>query len=224
MNSLPFYKRYAKDLFVGTAGMSLELKGAYGLILDLIYLHNGALPDDAQYIAGQLGTSVRKWNSLRKELIKVGKLYAENEIISNKRADKELIIQRSFRDKQAENRSRPNKNNDLEKPPLPLKTDNRKQITDNKKESFDSKKWFSGEDEATLQAIHPTIDVAAKLSDEGFRAWAFREDPANPMLPASNWFDKQERKRSGAKELAKIVKSNEPANPSQRLQQSRILQ
>ena len=117
MNALPYYPRYPRDFFEGTAGMSLEEKGAYGLVLDLIYMMGArGLPDDPQYIAGQLGTSVRKWNSLRKSLIERGKLHTKDGIISNKRADKVKIKQRSYQDNQAENARGSSKNNDLEKP------------------------------------------------------------------------------------------------------------
>jgi len=117
MNALPYYPRYPRDFFEGTAGMSLEEKGAYGLVLDLIYMMGArGLPDDPQYIAGQLGTSVRKWNSLRKSLIERGKLHSKDGIISNKRADKVKIKQRSYQDNQAENARGSNKNNTLVEP------------------------------------------------------------------------------------------------------------
>lgn len=117
MNALPYYPRYPRDFFEGTAGMSLEEKGAYGLVLDLIYMMGArGLPDDPQYIAGQLGTSVRKWNSLRKSLIERGKLHSKDGIISNKRADKVKIKQRSYQDNQAENARGSSKNNALAEP------------------------------------------------------------------------------------------------------------
>jgi uncharacterized protein YdaU (DUF1376 family) len=114
--SLPYYKRFPRDFLEGTIGFSLELKGAYTIVLDLIYMRGGRLPDDPQYIAGQLGCSVRKWNSLRAELVSLGKLNVENGLISNFRADVLLEETRTFRDKQAENRSHPNKNSTLKSP------------------------------------------------------------------------------------------------------------
>jgi len=114
-NALPYYPRYPRDFLDGTAGMSLELKGAYSVVLDLIYMMGErGLPDDARYISGQLGCSVRKWNGLRETLVSEGKIFIENGIISNSRADKEKIIQRKYRDNKSENRARPNKNKDLE--------------------------------------------------------------------------------------------------------------
>lgn len=115
---LKYYPRYPRDFLDGTIGMPLELKGAYSVLIDLIMLMGKrGLPDDPHYISGQLGCSVRKWNAIRKDLISRGKIEVKNEIISNKRADKEKIIQSKYQDKQAENASGDNKNNDLGQPP-----------------------------------------------------------------------------------------------------------
>jgi len=97
--------------------MSFELKAAYRLVLDVIYMRGGQLPDDPRYIAGILGCSVRAWNKYRLALIEAGKLTIKEGVISNSRADKELETLRSFQEKQSENRSRPNKNKGLESPP-----------------------------------------------------------------------------------------------------------
>lgn len=114
--SLPYYKRFPRDFLEGTIGLSFEEKGAYAIILDLIYMRDGSLPDDARYIAGQLGCSVRKWSSLLERLVSAGKLRVENGIISNFRADYLLEETRKYRNKQAEIASVPRKNNNLRQP------------------------------------------------------------------------------------------------------------
>lgn len=117
MSNLPYYPRYPRDFFEGTAGMPFELKSAYGLILDLIYMMGDrGLPDDPHFISGHLGMSVRKWNSVRKALLDCGKIDIDRGIISNKRADKEKIIQSKYRDKQRENASGSRKINSLPEP------------------------------------------------------------------------------------------------------------
>ncbi len=132
MSGLPYYPRYPRDFLEGTAGMRLELKGAYGVIIDLIMMRGDmGLPDDPHFISGQLGCSVRKWNLLRSELLEMGKLTVDLGIISNTRADKEKIIQRSYRDNQAENARGSRNINDLEKPPPPY--DKNQSNTDNRK-------------------------------------------------------------------------------------------
>ncbi len=108
--SLPYYKRFPRDFLDGTIGMTLEEKGAYGIVLDLIYMRDGSLEDDHRYIAGHLGCSVRCWISVRDRLISRGKLKLENGIISNSRADNLVEERRSFVDKQAENGAKPKKN------------------------------------------------------------------------------------------------------------------
>lgn len=113
--SLPYYKRYPKDFFEATVGMSGEVKGAYGLLLDIIYMLDGKLPDDPRYISGLLGISVRKWKTIKNELIERGKIQAENNIISNLKADYLLEERRSYRDKKSENRTKSNKNKEKEK-------------------------------------------------------------------------------------------------------------
>lgn len=117
MNGLPYYKAYPRDFIEGTIGMPFEMKAAYRLILDLIYMQSGALPDDARYISGLLGVSVRRWNSIRSYLIDAGKIHVSGDVLRNYRADKELETLGKYQDKQRENRSRPNKNNNLASPP-----------------------------------------------------------------------------------------------------------
>lgn len=119
MNGLPFYKAYPRDFIEGTVGMPFEDKAAYRLVLDLIYMHMGDLPDDARYIAGQIGCSIRKWTAIRERLIERGKLYVrggDTPVISNARADLELESARKFQEKQRLNRSRSNKINAVPSP------------------------------------------------------------------------------------------------------------
>lgn len=116
MNGLPYYKAYPRDFIEGTVGMSFEVKAAYRLVLDLVYMQHGDLPDDARYISGLLGCSVKKWNGLREALISAGKIVVRNGSIRNHRADKEIETLGKFQDKQRSNRSRPNKNNELQSP------------------------------------------------------------------------------------------------------------
>jgi len=113
MNGLPYYKAYPRDFFEGTVAMPFDLKSAYRLILDLIYMHGGSLPDEPRFIAGNLGCSVRAWSGYRAKLIGMGKISADLGIISNLRANKELDNLGMFQDKQRENASKPRKRNRL---------------------------------------------------------------------------------------------------------------
>jgi uncharacterized protein YdaU (DUF1376 family) len=113
MNGLPYYKAYPRDFLEATAGWDFELKGAYRLLLDLIYMHGGTLADDARFISGHLGCSVKRWNLTRAALMEKGKIYVIGNSLANLRADKELEMLRRFQDKQSENASVPRKNKGL---------------------------------------------------------------------------------------------------------------
>ena len=116
MNGLPYYKAYPRDFIEGTVGMPFEIKCAYRVVLDLIYMQGGDLPDDPRYISGLLGCSLRKWKTIREALVSAGKIQVNGEFLTNYRAVSELETLAKLQDKQRENRSRPNKNKDLATP------------------------------------------------------------------------------------------------------------
>jgi uncharacterized protein YdaU (DUF1376 family) len=89
--SARWYKRCGADFIHGTMMLSLEEKGAYSLCLDLIYDRGGPIPDDARWLSGVCGVSIRKWNAIRERLVTLGKISAENGLLSNSRAALELV-------------------------------------------------------------------------------------------------------------------------------------
>jgi uncharacterized protein YdaU (DUF1376 family) len=118
VNGLPYYKAYPRDFIEGTIGMPFELKSAYRLVLDLIYMQGGNLPDDARYISGLLGCTIRKWNSLRDQLVAMDKIQVNGASLTNYRAVIELETLAKLQEKQRENASGPRKNKDLAEPQL----------------------------------------------------------------------------------------------------------
>ncbi|AUN31964.1 YdaU family protein [Niveispirillum cyanobacteriorum] len=87
----PWYKRNPKDALTGMMKLTLEEKGAYNVVIDLIYLHGGPVDDDEGYIARFCGCSVRKWRALRDQLLAAGRLYRTPDgRISDERAEAEL--------------------------------------------------------------------------------------------------------------------------------------
>lgn len=101
--SLPWYRRFPDNFIAGTVGLTLEEKGAYSLVLDLIYVRGGPVPDEPRYIAGVCNCSVRKWNTIRQRLIDLGKIEAVNGFLMNHRAEEELIISAKLERERAEN-------------------------------------------------------------------------------------------------------------------------
>lgn len=88
--SRPWYRRFPDNFIAGTVGLTLEEKGAYSLVLDLMYVRGGPVPDEPRYIAGVCNCSVRKWNAIRERLIGLGKIHVVNGYLTNERAEKEI--------------------------------------------------------------------------------------------------------------------------------------
>jgi len=103
MSRRPWYKRYPSDFITGTINMTLDEKGAYSMVLDLIYDRGGPIADDSQWIARVCGCSTRKWNQLRNRLIELGKIHVNDSLISNEKAATILSSGKIERDYLVEN-------------------------------------------------------------------------------------------------------------------------
>lgn len=90
MGNLKWYKRDPRAALIGMMGLSLEECGAYNKILDLIYIRDGKLKDDAEEICGWLKCNTRTWKRIRARLIDLEKLYVYNGCLHNERADDEI--------------------------------------------------------------------------------------------------------------------------------------
>lgn len=128
MSAFDWHPRYHRDALDGMLMLTLEERGAFNTILDLFYDRGAAIPDDPRWLAGWMGVSVRKWQSLRAALIVKGKIEIlttpEGDVISNSRAvfeiENQTKRQRNFSEsgakggrKRAENEAASNENNDL---------------------------------------------------------------------------------------------------------------
>lgn len=90
MGNLKWYKRDPAAALQGMMELTLEERGAYNTVLDLIYSRDGDLADDERFIAGWLRVDVRVWRRIRAALIERGKLFAANGCLRNSRADAEV--------------------------------------------------------------------------------------------------------------------------------------
>jgi uncharacterized protein YdaU (DUF1376 family) len=91
MGQIKWYKRDPDAALSGMMGLSLEERGAYNTVLDLIYTRDGNLPDDERFVAGWLGVDVRVWRRIKNRLIDLGKLYVTEGMLRNSRADVEVL-------------------------------------------------------------------------------------------------------------------------------------
>jgi Protein of unknown function (DUF1376) len=73
--SFEWYHRRPRDFLQTVAKMSLEERGAYATIVDLIFLYDSPLEDDDNVIAGYLHCHVNKWRPIRARLIAAGLVF-----------------------------------------------------------------------------------------------------------------------------------------------------
>jgi len=91
MSALPYHKRYHGDALTGFMALTLEERGAYQTLLDMMYDRGGPLIDNERLLAGYMNCSVRKWVQLRQILIQKGKIIINRDgMICNNRARKEI--------------------------------------------------------------------------------------------------------------------------------------
>jgi hypothetical protein len=87
---MDWYKRDPAKALNGMQELSLEERGAYNTILDLIYSKFGEIDDDSAFICRWLCCDVRVWKRLRNSLIEKKKIYIIDGKIRNSKAD--LVI------------------------------------------------------------------------------------------------------------------------------------
>jgi uncharacterized protein YdaU (DUF1376 family) len=90
MGLMKWYKRDPNAALQGMMGLSLEERGAYNTILDLIYTSENRLHDDERFMCAWLRCDVRVWKRLRAALIVAGKITIEDGFIRNLRATSEI--------------------------------------------------------------------------------------------------------------------------------------
>ena len=87
----PWYKRYPRDFWEGTRGLTLEEYGAYNILIDWMYERGGPIPNDEYQITTRLGCkSVRVWRRIKPKLFGPQKLFVTADGISNHRAEEEI--------------------------------------------------------------------------------------------------------------------------------------
>lgn len=105
--TMPYHRRYQGDALQGYRKLSLEQRGAYTTILDLIYDEGGPIEFNERWLAGELNCSLRKAKALLDELLELRKIYVTRDgKISNHRAEQEIGNALKISRKRAENGSK----------------------------------------------------------------------------------------------------------------------
>lgn len=78
MSGPTWYKRNPRRALRGMRKLTLEQRGFYQTLQDMIYDEGGPVEDDEAHIAGQMMISKRKYRALRDELLAVGRIYRDD--------------------------------------------------------------------------------------------------------------------------------------------------
>lgn len=121
---MKWYKRDPDAYFAGTRCLTLEERGAYNDVIELLYSRNGDLPDDDRMIARNLVVRPQVWRRIKARLIVLGKLHQTQGKLTANRIETTLKEAENFNEtqrKRAErgwvSRKKCNENNDGEMPP-----------------------------------------------------------------------------------------------------------
>lgn len=90
MTAMKWYKRDPDAALGGMMVLTLEERGAYNTILDLIYSHDNNLIDDDRFICGWLHCDIRVWKRIKNRLIELSKITLEGGLVTNFRATSEI--------------------------------------------------------------------------------------------------------------------------------------
>lgn len=106
MTGLPWFKCYPRDFNDGMMGLTLEERGAYVTILNVIYARGGPIDDDPSYFRALLCCSPKAWQKIRAALIVKRKLFEVSvdgiPSLMNRRAAEEIEENREMRRKFSE--------------------------------------------------------------------------------------------------------------------------
>lgn len=90
MSRIKWYKRDPLAALDGMMILTLEERGAYNTVLDLIYAREGKVADDDRFLAGWMRCDIRVWKRIKERLISLGKLQTSDGLLTNLRATSEV--------------------------------------------------------------------------------------------------------------------------------------
>lgn len=199
-----WYKHYPRDYIEGTRRLTLEERGAYADIIDLLYIHGGKLPDDQKWMGCAMHISTRKWRAIRDALIAHKKIESVDGHIVNARVAFELhsrSVQARTNAETATNRERTKREN-REKINEINETDARKQhhirvrVREEEKES-QSPNGDSSETAPKVDLLLPPEPPVTDILQRAVDAW--NETATKTGLPRVRILSPDRRKKLAAR-------------------------
>ncbi|CUX20128.1 MULTISPECIES: DUF1376 domain-containing protein [Agrobacterium tumefaciens complex] len=173
---MSFHCRYHEDALVGYRKLTLEQRGAYTTILDLIYDEGGPIEYNERWLAGEWNCSLRKAKVLLAELLELRKIYLTRDgKISNHRAEKEIEKAIEISRKRAENGSK-------RKRKSPEEGEKSNKINNSVKQLLNKCAAIPN----TISKDNnnnSTVDEDRQVSSEVVDRWASADPPHRPVAP-----------------------------------------
>lgn len=203
MGKLKWYKRDPVRALKGMMQLTLEQRGAYNTVLDLIYSHDNQLRDDDHFIAGWCRVDIRIWRRIKTLLIDCGKLYVDNGFLRNATADVEALdalhrvlsasdaAHQAWATKRSKSAPVSNENKDLfdtavDAPVIPAQMTPTTTKNSKKRDSGFSGGKAKGPQAVTIQDPGERLarfqkNLAEEIGSGGYAIIAAVNDPTNPL-------------------------------------------
>lgn len=228
MTNLPFVSFYPGKWLGRTAKLSATERGVFISLICEMYENMEPIKYDEKRLARLCGTTP---NTLRKccdalledehLLVRVGSK------IWNNRVEREIKTAQEKSKKQSkksiEGWKKRKENNDAAMPRQSQPKPEPYIITSNNDFVFDANRWFTTKEIEIRKQMHPHFDVEKKLSEYGFRKWAFETSPQDPLVAARNWLDKNARTVDADSKLKELRDNPRPIKISDALAKSAIM-
>jgi uncharacterized protein YdaU (DUF1376 family) len=88
---MKFYYHRPDAAIAGMAELSLEQRGAYYSILDVLYSRDGVVPDDDRLVARMINVHWRTWKAVKRQLMAAGKLRVNFGLLEANGVSEELL-------------------------------------------------------------------------------------------------------------------------------------
>jgi uncharacterized protein YdaU (DUF1376 family) len=98
---MDWYRRFHFKALEGMRELTLQERGAYNTILDLLYSRDGDLPNDDDLIRRLVGCHMNEWRAVKSKLIRAGKIWDSSGKLMAKRVESELKYRANFSETQS---------------------------------------------------------------------------------------------------------------------------
>jgi uncharacterized protein YdaU (DUF1376 family) len=88
---MKFYYHRPDAAIAGMAELSLEQRGAYYSILDVLYSRDGIVPDNDKLVARMINVHWRTWKAVKRQLMAAGKLRVNFGLLEANGVSEELL-------------------------------------------------------------------------------------------------------------------------------------